>query len=190
MKFMQKIIYFITIFILLLVNSNWFYLYSQTKKLSKKEREILANADIIIDIDGIEDRIFALPLQTAKYHNLVTTDKKLYYVRYLNNKSILFSFDFEKMEENEIGEYTNYSITPDAKNVMFQSGKNDYFINKLTEKFNTKDGKLDLTDMKMQLNHKNEWQQVFNESWRHYTQFFYAPNMHGIDWKAIREKYA
>jgi tricorn protease len=166
--------------IICLFNTNYFA-FSQQKKLTKKEKEILRNADLIVDVQGIEDRIFALPVKTAKYFNLTTADSKLYYVRKLDGKNILFSFDFEKMEEKEIGEYTNFAITPDAKNVMFQHGKNEYYLNKLTEKFNTKDGKLDITSLKTNLNRKEEWQQIFNESWRHYKQFFYAPNMHGVD---------
>ena len=34
-----------------------------------------------------------------------------------------------------------------------------------------------------------EWNQIFNEVWRQYRDWFYAPNMHGYDWTAIREDY-
>ncbi|MCL2039802.1 MAG: PDZ domain-containing protein [Bacteroidetes bacterium] len=157
----------------------------EEKKLSKKEKEILKNADIIIDLEDIESRIFALPIPVANYSNLQTTDKKLYYVR----DNILFSFDLEDLKEKEVGPYTSYKITPDGKNVIFRSEK-DYYISKTTEKFNAKDNKLDLSNLKMNLNKKEEWEQVFNESWRHYNQFFYAPNMHGVDWINERNKYS
>jgi tricorn protease len=159
---------------------------AEEKKLSKKEKEILKNADWIIDLEDIESRIFALPIPVSNYSKLTSTEKKLYYVR--NNT--LYSFDFEKLEETEIGKYSSYKISPDGKNVMFRAD-DDYYITKLTEKFNAKDNKkLDLTDLKTNLNKKEEWQQVFNESWRHYRQFFYAPNMHGVDWVAERNKYS
>lgn len=35
-----------------------------------------------------------------------------------------------------------------------------------------------------------EWPQIFNEVWRRYRDFFYAPNMHGYDWEAIRQRYS
>jgi tricorn protease len=35
-----------------------------------------------------------------------------------------------------------------------------------------------------------EWNQIFNEVWRRYRDFFYAPNMHGHDWEAIRDRYS
>lgn len=34
-----------------------------------------------------------------------------------------------------------------------------------------------------------EWNQIFNEVWRRYRDWFYVPNMHGYDWAAIREQY-
>ena len=35
-----------------------------------------------------------------------------------------------------------------------------------------------------------EWNQIFNEVWRRYRDFFYAPNMHGYDWEALRQRYS
>ena len=35
-----------------------------------------------------------------------------------------------------------------------------------------------------------EWQQIFHEVWRRYRDFFYVANMHGVDWPAMRDKYA
>jgi len=34
-----------------------------------------------------------------------------------------------------------------------------------------------------------EWEQIFNEVWRRYRDWFYVSNMHGWDWDAIREQY-
>ena len=34
-----------------------------------------------------------------------------------------------------------------------------------------------------------EWNQIFNEVWRRYRDWFYVSNMHGFDWVALREQY-
>ena len=44
--------------------------------------------------------------------------------------------------------------------------------------------------MKMEVNNKEEWNQIFNEAWRQMRDFFYAPNMQGVNWRAMRDKYA
>ena len=42
----------------------------------------------------------------------------------------------------------------------------------------------------MKVDPRAEWTQIFNEAWRINRDYFYDPNMHGADWKAMREKYA
>ncbi len=35
-----------------------------------------------------------------------------------------------------------------------------------------------------------EWTQIFHEAWRINRDYFYASNMHGVDWNAMKQKYA
>jgi len=48
---------------------------------------------------------------------------------------------------------------------------------------------LDLSEMTMWLDPRAEWTQMFHEAWRMERDFYYEPNMHGLDWPAMREKY-
>ncbi len=41
----------------------------------------------------------------------------------------------------------------------------------------------------MDLVPKEEWTQIFNDTWRRHRDFFYDPNMHGLDWEELREQY-
>ena len=34
-----------------------------------------------------------------------------------------------------------------------------------------------------------EWNQIFNDTWRWYRDFFYDAGMHGQDWQAVGERY-
>jgi tricorn protease len=52
------------------------------------------------------------------------------------------------------------------------------------------DAKLDLSNMSLVVDRKKEWVQIFNESWRQMRDFFYDPGMHGVDWQAMKVKYA
>lgn len=158
----------------------------EKKKKEKKDGEI----KLEINFNNITDRIFKIPTATGQYSNLVPTKShKLYYIR--NEKSkprAMFYYDFVSKEEKEVGDVSNFTISTDEKNIMFRSGK-EYYITKLGEKISTKDGKLDLSQMQTILDRRAEWNQVFNESWRHFRDFFYDPNMHGYDWEAIRKRY-
>ena len=48
---------------------------------------------------------------------------------------------------------------------------------------------INTADMKVWIDLKEEWTNIFNESWRQMRDFFYDPGMHGVDWKKMHEKY-
>jgi tricorn protease len=43
--------------------------------------------------------------------------------------------------------------------------------------------------MRMWIDPREEWAQIFDEAWRMQQQYFYAGNLHGIDWQAVYDKY-
>ncbi len=162
----------------------------EEKKLSKKEKEIEANAPIKIDLNGIINRIFEVPTPAGNYSSLMPlSTHKLYYVRSeQSKKSAFYYYDFVEKKENEVGDITSFVISANEKSILFKMGS-DYYITKLTEKLTGKDGKLELQNLTVNLNRNEEWKQVFTESWRHLKYFFYDPSMHGYNWDSIRIKY-
>ena len=52
------------------------------------------------------------------------------------------------------------------------------------------DGKLDLEKMTLRIQPREEWRQEYMDAWRIYRDWFYDANLHGVDWKGIRERYA
>ena len=51
------------------------------------------------------------------------------------------------------------------------------------------EGRLAVADLEVQIDPRAEWAQMFDEAWRINRDYFYAPNMHGVDWPAMRKKY-
>lgn len=49
---------------------------------------------------------------------------------------------------------------------------------------------LELDEAPMLVDVQAEWAQIFDEAWRLQRDFFWAPNMRGVDWDAMRTKYA
>ena len=37
---------------------------------------------------------------------------------------------------------------------------------------------------------REEWRQEYLDAWRIFRDWFYDPNLHGVDWKALRDRYA
>lgn len=147
--------------------------------------------NIKIDFDGIVDRTMALPIEIANYFNIRAIGNNVFYAKFSSTtrSGNLMMYNLESKKEIEIGDFTNYTISADKKK-MFISNRGKYYVIglpqspvKLSESVNT-------SNMKVWVDPKKEWKQIFTESWRQMRDFFYAPNMHGLDWPAIHDKYA
>ncbi|MFN8012670.1 MAG: S41 family peptidase [Holophagaceae bacterium] len=49
--------------------------------------------------------------------------------------------------------------------------------------------RLDLERLSLTVSPREEWTQIFNDTWRWYRDFFYDADMHGQDWQAIGDKF-
>lgn len=158
------------------------------RKKSKKE-SVEDDKDIVIDLDNLADRIFELPTANGRYWGLFATEDKLYYTRMTSGgRPTFYVFDLKEKKEDEVGNFSSYDITPDGKKILVAKDGNHY-INNLTKKVDLKEGKLPTDKMQITLNRKDEWIQIFNESWRQIKYFLYDPNMHGMDWNIIKQRY-
>jgi tricorn protease len=143
-----------------------------------------------IDIDGIQSRIVKLPIAPSNYFNLNVVENKLYYQRRGKNdeKTTLCYYDFDKREEKNLGSVDGYEISANKKKMIVAQNETYAIIDIPSSEVKISD-KLNLSGLQMQINKHEEWQQIYNESWRQMRDFFYAPNMHGVDWKGQGDKY-
>jgi tricorn protease len=51
------------------------------------------------------------------------------------------------------------------------------------------DGRIDLSGWTIRIDPRQEWKQMFREAWRLQRDFFYDPNMHGVDWNGVWKQY-
>ena len=142
-----------------------------------------------IDVDGIRERIAEFPVAGANYRRLVSVGNRLYYLRRKGDeKNKLCMFDLEKLKETELADVNGYEISADAKKILvLQNGS--YFIADLPAAKAEFSDKLNLSDLKVNVDKAEEWKQIFDASWRQMRDFFYDPNMHGVDWAKVRQKY-
>ncbi|MDO8550938.1 MAG: S41 family peptidase [Ignavibacteria bacterium] len=161
-------------------------------KEDKKEDDKKDSKEVIVkvDTDGLVNRILELPVSSSNYSSITSAGDKIYYMRSgsADENAKLFLFELDKQKETELGEIDGYEISYDNKK-MLVGHKGSYAIIDLPlNKVELKE-KLDLKGMKVNLDRYTEWEQIFNESWRQMRDFFYAPNMHGVDWAKIKATY-
>ncbi len=156
------------------------------KKDEKKDEKVTVK----VDENGLPDRIVELPIEAANYWNLASVNHKIYYMRrsISDKKPKLFVFNLDDQKEAEIGEFNGYEISVDGKKMLVSQNGSYGIVDLPQTKLELKD-KLNLSDMKMNLDRYAEWKQIFNESWRQMRDFFYSPIMNGVDWKKVKETY-
>jgi len=157
---------------------------SDKKKDEKKEIVVK------VDTDGIQGRITVLPITASRYRNIQSVGEKVYYTRNgtKDEKPKLLFYDLEKLKETELGEFNGFEISADGKKMLVGQDGSFAILDLPTAKIEIKD-KLNLSDMKIKLDHHAEWTQIYNECWRQMRDFYFAPNMSGVDWAGMKKKY-
>ena len=147
-----------------------------------------------IEFDGIETRAVLLPPEAGAYSGLDAAEGKVLFVRRPRSgsapgqKSALCYFDLkDRKEEVVIEEMDGYQLSADGKKLLVRQA-DGYGIIDLKPKQKI-EKKLRTAELESGVDPRAEWQQVFTDAWRFTRDFFYDPNMHGVNWKAIREQY-
>jgi len=166
----------------------------KSKKTPETKKPESESKDIRIDLDGIMDRIISLPVKPANYSNLQSTGDKLFY----NVSSRLGAgpgsgfakyFDLKEKKEVEVGQGISLSVVPSGKKMLVRQGEKYGIISIPAGKIELKET-ISTDNMQVMVDLSEEWENIFNESWRQMRDFFYDPGMHGVDWKKMHDKYA
>jgi tricorn protease len=144
-----------------------------------------------IDLDGLQDRTVGLPIAPANYGAIEMAGDKIYYTKQIDGRpgTTLMVYTLKDLKETELGSVTSYAITSDRKKMLIRSGADTGIIDLPSAKFELKE-KVSFADLEMNLDRAAEWNQIYNESWRQMRDYFYAANLHGVDWPAKRAQYA
>ncbi len=142
-------------------------------------------AKVQIDFDGINSRITAFPLKAGSYRNLMAVEGGILYI----SESDLRKYTIDdKKDEAVMDNVSQAEVSSDGKMMIYRFGK-DFGIAKLTPGQKSGAGKLNLDDLVMKIDPKKEWAQIYTDGWRIFRDYFYEGNIHGVDWKGIRERY-
>lgn len=148
------------------------------------------SVNVVVDEAGLSDRIESLPVVPGMYFISAFSSSGLYYL-FMSSHSpvpVFKYFDLKDKKETDLGIPFGI-VSSNQKKVLFNRGDNYYIEDLGKTKIDAKN-KLNLDGLKTYTDLHAEWKQIFNESWRQMRDFFFDPNMRGIDWKAMHDKYA
>jgi tricorn protease len=184
----------------------------ENKKILEENEERIKtqgkeHPSVAIDLDGIAGRVVALPVEAGHIQNLAAgADGQIYYIRRVGvrpvqgpagrGKPSLKRFDLKTREEESLAEgIDEFQLSADRKKILYGAGgpppPGAPLVLGIVDagKFSKGDGALKLDAISVRVEPRAEWAQMLREAWRINRDYFYATNMHGADWNAMRRKY-
>ena len=163
------------------------------EKDSEKDDKSDDKEPLIIETENLESRVIILPPEAGNYSNLNAVEGQILYTRYPRSgagedKTSIKTWMFKDREEKTIIEDAgSYKLSADGKKILVaQKGGYGIVDPKPGQKIETM---LRTGEMETWIDPRAEWHQILADVWRKYRDFYYDENMHGVDWKAVREQY-
>jgi len=156
-----------------------------------------------IDLDGLYQRTVGLPVPAGSYGGLSAGSGKLFYMA----GGDLHRYAIADREDKVIlSGIQDYALNPAGTKILYRAGRRNMGILAVNPfedaavgpTFGIVDaapgqtvgaGRLSL-NLEMLSDPRAEWKEMFWDAWRLERDFYYDPNMHGLDWKAIGDRYA
>jgi len=170
---------------------------------AKKKEEPVA---VRIDIDGIGQRVLALPIPAKNYLGMAAGNTGILFLG--EGPSVIRDgdgelgvtvqkFDLSKRKLDKfLDEVNDFSVSSDGSKVLYRKGE-QFIIASAAEppgegggKPKPGEGPLKLDSMQVYIEPRAMWKQQYHEAWRIERDFLYDPNHHGLDLAKAEKKYA
>src|SRR5450755_1196053 len=182
-----------------------------TNDEEKKEEDDDRPEPIVIDLEGISERVLAFPVSEARYRKILGIKGKALFLSHPiegtihepssshDPRGLIEAYDFESYKsERLIDGVSNFALSRDSKTLIYsahhrlrvmKAGDKSSQLES-GEKASRETGWLDLHRVKVSVQPAAEWKQMFAEAWRLQREQFWTADMSGIDWDAVYALYA
>jgi len=171
------------------------------KDKEKKEEPVVVK----IDIEGISQRILALPIPAKNYINMLSGKSGILFLEEAANAlseedqrnltGTIQKFDLSKRKVDKwIEEVNDYAVSFDGGKLLYRKG--EAWATASAEDAPSAGGPpkpglgaLKLDGWEVYVEPRAMWKQIYNETWRIERDFFYDPHYHGLDLDKVKKKY-
>ena len=173
----------------------------EKKEGEKKEGEKKEEVKVTIDLDGIGQRIVAMPIKAANYIGLDVGKTGVLFlseipdVPSLTEPTLVSVSKFElstRKTEPFLTGVSSFVVSANGEKALYRQGPGPaapWFIAATAVVPKPGDGALKLDGMEVYTDPRVEWNQMYHEVWRIERDFLYDPNHHGLNIAAVEKKY-
>lgn len=166
---------------------------------TSKPKEVAASTnappEVVIDLAGVSSRIWPAPLPPGNYQELAVGEKRVFWLSRDAGKdskpklqTLEIGFDDPK-PKTLVEDVQGYELSADRKKLLIRKGDNFHVEDASASAPAKLEKSIDLKGWSFSLDPREEWRQMFREAWRLERDYFYDRKMHGVDWRAVLERY-
>jgi len=147
--------------------------------------------------DGVVSRLVEVPVPAGNYSDISADEKRIFWISRdaaPDSKPNLMVLEItNKDPEAKVlaKDITGYELSADGKAILIKRRDALFIIDASASAPVTLDDKVavKLSGWTFPITPREEWRQMFTEAWRLERDYFYDQNMHGVDWKAMLNRY-
>ncbi len=162
-----------------------------------------------VDLHNIQKRVVEFPMKAADIAQLQAAPGRVFWTArdpedppalYEGPKGslTLHQYRFDELKEEQLaGGVTSFQLSQDGRAMAVLSGRSlrvvkagEKWEKKVDEKPGRDSGLVDLSRVGALVEPQAEWQQMLRDAWRLMRALFWTPNMSGVDWNAVYQKYS
>ena len=171
-------------------------LYESPAAKDRQEKDPKQNPLLEIDKDGIQRRIREVPVDPGNFAGLQVNDQALFWVERGEGYGSPSSLKAVKIGNKDIQVETvlegirGFELSADGKKLMVRRGNSFYVLDANPRKItDMRKGEVNLRGWSFPIDVREDFRQLYIDAWRLERDYFWDPNMHGVDWEAMRDKY-
>ncbi len=151
-----------------------------------------------IDVENIGQRILAMPVPPRNYAGLAVGKENMLFLLEGNlvygdedddGAVTVSKYDLAARKLEPVGgRFTAFEISANGEKMLVRLGE-QWYIAPTATPFKPDEGSLKLADVQVYVDPRAEWRQMYREVWRIERDFFYDPNLHGVNLPQIIARY-
>ncbi|OON64722.1 peptidase S41 [Massilia sp. KIM] len=149
---------------------------------------------------GLRERLYEVPVAPGNYRALALDDKRLYLLDSDDGqKGVLKTLEIARsapQPETFAANVREFGLSADRKHVFYRTftrgAPGEMLIVAAGAKApaDLSKARVKIDDWAISTDPRMEWKQMFNDAWRMHRDFLYDARMRGVDWNAVRARYA
>ncbi|HEX9794969.1 MAG TPA: PDZ domain-containing protein [Planctomycetota bacterium] len=152
---------------------------------------------VVIDLEGLDQRILALDVPAGSFLGLTAGKAGVLFFTEAPGAATIFgpptvALNRYELEKNESKPFLSgiggFTLSADGEKMLVSVGGSWRIVGTAAAPA-PGSGSIDVRGMRMHVDPRAEWEQIFHEAWRLQRDYLYVPNVHGADWDAIYRMY-